>query len=123
MKPRTWIAGAAFASLVVAGTYFRINASTEQPALATAGVSRGDVVETVEATGTVQPVDLVEVGSQVTGSIQSLGADFNDRVEAGQVLARLDPASLQAQVDQAAATVTRLSAEVNRAQVTLTDAQ
>jgi HlyD family secretion protein len=123
MKPRTWIAGAALTSLVVAGTYFRINASTEQPALATAGVSRGDVVETVEATGTVQPVDLVEVGAQVTGTIQTLGADFNDRVEAGHVLARLDPASLQAQVDQAAATVTRLSAEVNRAQVTLTDAQ
>ena len=123
MTPKTWIAGAALTSLVVAGTYFRINASTEQPALATAGVSRGDVVETVEATGTVQPVDLVEVGSQVTGTIQILGADFNDRVEAGHVLARLDPASLQAQVDQAAATVTRLSAEVNRAQVTLTDAQ
>lgn len=123
MKPRTWVAGAALTSLVVAGTYFRINASTEQPALATAGVSRGDVVETVEATGTVQPVDLVEVGSQVTGTIQTLGADFNDRVEAGHVLARLDPASLQAQVDQAAATVTRLSAEVNRAEVTLTDAQ
>jgi HlyD family secretion protein len=81
MKPRTWIAGAALTSLVVAGTYFRINASTEQPALATAGVSRGGVVETVEATGTVQPVDLVEVGYKVTGSIQSLGADFNDRVE------------------------------------------
>ena len=123
MKPRTWIAGAGLTSPVVAGTYFRINASTEQPTLATAGVSRGSVVETVEATGTVQPVDLVEVGSQVTGIIQSLGADFNDRVEAGQVLARLDPASLQAQVDQAAATVTRLSAEVNRAQVTLADAQ
>jgi HlyD family secretion protein len=123
MKPRAWIAGAAMTSLVVAGTYFRINASTGQPTLATAGVSRGDVVETVEATGTVQPVDLVEVGSQVTGTIQALGADFNDRVAAGQVLARLDPASLQAQVDQAAATVTRLSAEVNRAQVTLTDAQ
>jgi HlyD family secretion protein len=123
MKPSTWIAGAAVTGLVVAGTYFRINASTEHPTLATAGVSRGAVVETVEATGTVQPVDLVEVGSQVTGTIQALGADFNDRVEAGHVLARLDPALLQAQVDQAAATVTRLSAEVNRAQVTLTDAQ
>lgn len=123
MRPRLWIAGAALATLAVAGTYLRLNASTERPSLATAPVTRGDIVETVEATGTVQPVDLVEVGSQVTGTIQSLGADFNDRVTAGQILARLDPASLQAQVDQASATVARLSAEVNRAQVSLADAQ
>jgi len=123
MRPRLWMAGAALAALAAAGTYFRLNASTERPALSTATVTRGDVVETVEATGTVQPVDLVEVGSQVTGTVQSLGADFNDRVTAGQILARLDPASLQAQVDQASATVARLSAEVNRAQVSLTDAQ
>ncbi len=54
--------------------------------------------------------------------MQTLGADFNSRVTAGQVLATLDPASLQAQVDQASATVARLAAEVNRAKVTLADA-
>ena len=85
-------------------------------------VTRGAVVETVQATGTLQPVDTVEVGSQVTGSVQTLGADFNSRVTAGQVLATLDPAALQAQVDQASATVARLAAEVNRAKVTLADA-
>ena len=62
------------------------------------------------------------MGSQVTGSVKTLGADFNSRVTAGQVLATLDPASLQAQVAQAAATVARLAADVNRAKVTLADA-
>ena len=86
-------------------------------------VTRGAVVATVLATGTLQPVDTVEVGSQVTGLVQTLGADFNSRVTAGQVLATLDPAALQAQVDQALATVSRLAAEVNRAKVTLADAE
>ena len=86
-------------------------------------VTRGAVVETVEATGTLQPVDTVEVGSQVTGTVKTLGADFNSLVTEGQVLATLDPASLQAQVDQAAATVARLAADVNRAKVTLADAE
>ena len=81
------------------------------------------MVETVEATGTLQPVDTVEVGTQVTGTIVSLGADFNSRVSEGQVLATLDPALLQAEVDQAAATVTRLSAEVERAKVSLADSE
>ena len=60
-------------------------------------------MQKVEATGTVQPVDSVEVGSQVTGTVNSLGATFNSVVHEGQVLATLDPAALQAQVDQARA--------------------
>ena len=103
--------------------YYRLGASTERPNVMTGVVTRGAVVETVEATGTLQPVDTVEVGSQVTGTVKTLGADFNSLVTEGQVLATLDPASLQAQVDQAAATVARLAAEVNRAKVTLADAE
>jgi HlyD family secretion protein len=111
-------------SVAGAGTvYYRLGASVERPALLTGVVTRGAVVETVEATGTLQPVDTVEVGSQVTGTIVSLGADFNSRVKEGQVLATLDPAALKAAVDQAAATVMRLNAEVNRARVSLADAE
>ncbi len=124
MKLRAWIVALSVAALGGAGTvYYRLNASSERPNIMTGVVTRGAVVETVQATGTLQPVDTVEVGSQVTGSVQTLGADFNSRVTAGQVLATLDPASLQAQVDQASATVARLAAEVNRARVTLADAE
>ena len=124
MKRKLWTL--MLTATVVAGTgtaYYQLRASDEGPALQTATVTRGDVVELVEATGTLSPVDTVEVGAQVTGRIQTLGADFNDRVEEGQVLARLEPESLQAQVAQAAATVQRLDAEVNRAQVALADAK
>ena len=124
MKSRTWIVVLSVAAIAGAGAvYYRLNASTDSPTVMTGVVTRGAVIETVEATGTLQPVDTVEVGSQVTGSVKTLGADFNSRVTTGQVLATLDPASLQAQVDQASATVARLAAEVNRAKVTLADAE
>jgi HlyD family secretion protein len=124
MKRRAWIIALSVAALAGAGTvYYRLGASTERPNVMTGVVTRGAVVETVEATGTLQPVDTVEVGSQVTGSVKTLGADFNSRVTEGQVLATLDPASLQAQVDQASATVARVAADVNRAKVTLADAE
>ena len=124
MKSRTWIVALSVAAIAGAGAvYYRLNASTDSPTVMTGVVTRGAVIETVEATGTLQPVDTVEVGSQVTGSVKTLGADFNSRVTTGQVLATLDPASLQAQVDQASATVARLAAEVNRAKVTLADAE
>ena len=109
------IAGLAF--------YFQATAKGEAPQFTTAAVTRGDVVETVEATGTLQAVTTVQVGTQVSGTIQSLSADFNSQVRKGQVIARLDPSLLQAQVDQAEATVARLLADVERARVTVEDAQ
>jgi HlyD family secretion protein len=102
--------------------YYRLGAEAA-PTLVTAPVTRGPVVQRVEATGTVQPVDSVEVGSQVTGTINSLGATFNSVVHEGQVLATLDPAALQAQVDQARAALSRMNAELLQAKVTLSDAQ
>ena len=124
MKSKAWIITLSVATLAGAGTvYYRLGASTERPNVMTGVITRGAVIETVEATGTLQPVDTVEVGSQVTGTVKTLGADFNSLVTEGQVLATLDPAALQAQVDQAAATVARLTADVNRAKVTLADAE
>ena len=103
--------------------YFRANAAAEAPTYTTVAVSRGDVVETVEATGTLEAVTTVQVGTQVSGTISSLHADFNSRVKKGQVIARLDPSLLQAQVDQVAATVTRLQADTERSSVSLEDAE
>jgi len=102
--------------------YYQLGAEAA-PTLVTAVVTRGPVVQEVESTGTVQPVDSVEVGSQVTGTVNSLGATFNSIVHEGQILATLDPAALQAQVDQARAALSRMNADLQQATVMLSDAQ
>lgn len=82
----------------------------------TAKVDRGNVEVTVSATGTVQAVTTVQVGSQVSGTVQWLGADFNSQVHNGQVIARLDPAIFQAQVENARANVVNAEAAVQAAE-------
>src|SRR4029078_504537 len=85
--------------------------------------TRGDVVETVEATGTLQAVTTVQVGTQVSGTIQALYADFNSLVKKGQVLARLDPSPVPTQIEQARANLIRAEADLERLRVSLDDAQ
>jgi HlyD family secretion protein len=122
MKRILWIA--TLVVLVAAGItyYIRVDVSAAPTQLTFDAVSRGDVVATVEATGTLQPLDTVQVGTQVSGTIASIGTDFNQLVKRGQVLATLDPAIFQTQIDQAKATVIRLESEVERAQVQYEDA-
>src|SRR5499425_1184936 len=67
----------------------------------TATVTRGPITQAVTATGTLNPVVNVQVGSQVSGNISKLFADFNSEVKAGQVVAQIDPALFQATVTQA----------------------
>ena len=67
----------------------------------TASVARGPITQLVTATGTLNPVTNVQVGSQVSGNIQKLFADFNSQVKAGQVVAQIDPVLFQATVTQA----------------------
>ena len=90
--------------------------------LYTAEVSQGDVIATVEATGTLEAVTTVQVGTQVSGTIKALHADFNSQVRKGQVIAELDPSLFETQVEQAQATVVRLQADVERARVQADDA-
>src|SRR5712675_3756719 len=66
----------------------------------TATVTRGPITQAVTATGTLNPVVNVQVGSQVSGNIAKLFADFNSEVKAGQVVAQIDPALFQATVTQ-----------------------
>jgi HlyD family secretion protein len=89
----------------------------------TSPVTRGDIIDTVGATGTLQAVTTVQVGSQVSGTIQDLNADFNSIVRKGQVIARLDRSLLQAQVEQARANLARARADLKRSEVQLDDAQ
>ena len=76
----------------------------------TAEVTRGDLTVIVTATGTLQPTNTVEVGSELSGIIKSVEVDFNDRVEVGQVLARLDTSKLEAQATLSRARVIQADA-------------
>jgi HlyD family secretion protein len=88
----------------------------EKPRYKTADVDRGSIVQFVTATGTLNPVGLVNVGTQVSGTVSEISADFNDRVKKGQVLLKIDPTILEATIKQATA-----SLGAARAQVTLTE--
>jgi HlyD family secretion protein len=114
----------AILTLVLVGSayYWNGDARADAPQVSVAPVTRGSVVARVSATGTLEPVDTVEVGTQVSGTIASLSADFNQPVRRGQTIATLDPAVLTSQVTQAEATVVRLKAELQRAAVMNEDA-
>src|SRR5689334_6266075 len=96
---------AVLAALVVGGGVWAWRAS-RRPApvtFRTARVDRGTVEATVTATGALNAVVTVQVGSQVSGTISKLGADFNSRVKEGQVIAQIDPTRFKANLDQAVA--------------------
>jgi HlyD family secretion protein len=105
-----------------AGAYYMRRNGIE-PTVNTAPVTRGDIIDTVGATGTLQAVTTVQVGSQVSGTILELNADFNSIVRKGQVIAKLDPSLLQAQLEQAKANLARSRADLERNRVELADAQ
>jgi HlyD family secretion protein len=124
VKRRVTIAVVAVVAVLTAGlVYYQSRRGTIGPAPVTASVMRGNVVNAVDATGTVEAVTTVQVGTQVSGTIQSLYADFNSDVRKGQVIAKLDPALFQTQVDQAQATLIRQQADMERSRVDVTDTQ
>lgn len=83
----------------------------------TAAVTRGPITQAVTATGTLNPVQNVQVGSQVSGNIQKLFADFNSIVKAGQVIAQIDPVVFKANVDQAEGDVANARAALELARL------
>lgn len=115
------------AALVLIGAgvfgYYRYTQKPEAPTITTARVTRGDLAETVGATGALQAVTTVQVGTQVSGTIQELNADFNSLVRKGQVLARLDPSLIQSQIEQARANLIRAEADLERLRVSLDDSR
>lgn len=88
----------------------------------TAEIKRGDIVQSVSATGNVEPLITVLVGSQVSGTVVKWYADFNDRVTAGMVLAELDPDRITATLDQRKAAVAVAEARVLEAKARLSTA-
>jgi HlyD family secretion protein len=94
-----------------------------EPTVSTMAITRGDVAETVQATGTLQAVRTVNVGTQVSGVVEALNVDFNDIVKKGQVIARLDQSIIKTQIEQREASVTRAQADLERLRVSLADAK
>lgn len=104
--------------LVVGFTLVKKN-SNNKPKYRTEKVSRGDIEAVVTATGTLNPVVLVQVGSQVSGRIEKIYVDFNSKVKKGDILAELDQSQLKAQIEQNQANYQNAIAAVERAKVSL----
>jgi HlyD family secretion protein len=115
-----WLATALAALLLAALGYFLV-APDAGPQLhfVTAKVKSGDLTVTVTATGTLQPVNQVDVGSELSGTIEEVFVDFNDRVERDQLLARLDTDRLRATVTEARASLASARARREEAQATV----
>ncbi len=101
--------------------FFLLRDRGEATQFTTGSIDRGDVVEVVGATGILEAVTTVQLGSQVSGTIQSLYADFNSTVKKGQVVARLDPSIFEARLGQAQANLLAARANVERSRSTVED--
>lgn len=117
-RPRWIFVVAALALVAVAAVvYFRRNRAPVGPRYLTARVTRGEILASVETSGSLQPEEQVQVGSQVSGRVSRVYVDFNARVTRGQLLAEIDPTSFRAAVAQARAAVLAAEAQLQRAQV------
>ncbi len=123
MNRKVVVIGGAALALAAAGGYFLLRPAPEKPAWRTEKIARGDIRETVAATGTVNPLTTVNVGTQVSGTIREILADFNSRVRKGQIIARIDPSLLEESLKQAKANLAAAQANLDRARATEDDAR
>jgi HlyD family secretion protein len=120
-KMRRWIvAGIGVAVAALAAVLVSSNRKKNQSPYRTETVDRGSITMQVTATGTLSAVTTVQVGSQVSGIIAKLYADFNSRVKKGQLLAELDPTPFQAQVEQQRANLTKAQVDAANALISFT---
>ena len=91
--------------------------------LTSSAVTRGDIVSTVTATGELNAISVVEIGTQVSGTVQEIYVDFNSPVKAGQLIALIDPSVLRLTLNESEASLAVYQAGVKSAQASLTDAQ
>ncbi|HEX5832899.1 MAG TPA: efflux RND transporter periplasmic adaptor subunit [Pyrinomonadaceae bacterium] len=121
-KKKLFIGLGIMLSVVLAGVYFWGDDSANAQYL-TARVDRGNLRNTVTATGALQAVTTVQVGSQASGTIAALYADFNSVVKKGQVVAQLDPAQAKAQVEQARANLQQARASLAQARAAVVNSR
>ena len=121
MKPA--VAAIALVATIAAVWWYYATRTGTAVHYSTASVTRGDLTVVVTATGTVQPVNQVDVGTEISGTIRTVEVDYNDRVKVGQVLARIDTEKLQAQVLQSQSTLESTQAKLADAQATVIEAR
>lgn len=113
-----WAIGLVLVGGVIGGgVWYSKNKAEEAPEFQATKVTRGDLTQAVTATGTLNPVLNVQVGSQISGIILKLYADFNSKVKAGDLVAQLDPATYQTRVQQNEADLASAKAQLELAQV------
>ena len=113
--PRLIIATGVVLALAV-GAWFLLKPKTDVTPYRMAEVTRGDVTSSVSASGKLQALVTVDVGSQISGQIKTINVDFNDKVKKGQVLATIDPLTYTSRVRQGQAQVAASTAQRNQAQ-------
>jgi len=109
--------------IAIIASFFMLRGGNKGPQYRTEKVIRQDIRSMVTATGAMNAVIMVNVGTQVSGTIKELYADFNSPVKKGQILALIDPATFQAQVDQARANLAMANAQEERAEASLLEAK
>jgi HlyD family secretion protein len=118
-----WLLAGSVLPMAIAAAAFFYSHKSREPQYVTARIDRGDIDSTVTTTGNLNAVITVQVGSQVSGNIIAIYADFNTKVRKGQLVAEIDPAPFKASVDQATATLNAAKAAVVTAQATLAQSQ
>ncbi|MHC9086823.1 efflux RND transporter periplasmic adaptor subunit [Luteimonas sp. RIT-PG2_3] len=112
------------AALAAGGWYWlKTKDATEASTYRTVKVEKGDIRVAISATGTLSAISTVTVGSQISGQITEVLADFNDKVEKGQIIARIDPSTYQAQIEQGSAQIASAQASLAQARATLRNAE
>lgn len=114
-----WAAAAAALAAVLAAGYLWQRHTGAEPRYVTVAASRGTVAQAVVSSGSVNPVITVQVGTYVSGVIQSILCDYNTRVKAGQLCAKIDPRPYQTLVEQAAAALATARAQQVKDQANL----
>lgn len=104
------------AAVAAGGWWWTARDKTTEPQYRTEIADRGDIRAEVSANGTLNPVTLVNVGTQVSGTVRRIEADFNQQVKAGQILAELDPALFQAALAQSSANLANAQAQLRLAE-------
>jgi HlyD family secretion protein len=116
-KGKKLLGGTVLTAVILANLVF--GCKGDAPAYRTEPVSRGDIEQAVTATGTVNAVTTVQVGTQVSGTIKTLYVDFNSRVKKGQLIAQIDPSTFESQVQQSQANLLSAQANLEKAQTAL----
>ena len=113
---KTGMVAALVVAVAAGGWWWTGKSKPAEPQYRTEAVDRGDISAQVSANGTLNPVTLVNVGTQVSGTVRRIEADFNQQVKAGQVLAELDPALFQAALAQSSANLVNAQAQLKLAE-------